>query len=41
MAKWSHFYNFPAAFLNETPKPDMLKKNISHRHSGHYAYEKG
>ena len=22
--KRSHFYNFPAAFLNITPKPDML-----------------
>ena len=27
MAKWSHSYNLPAAFLNITPKPDMLKKN--------------
>ena len=28
MAKWSHFYNLPAAFLDITPKPDMLKKII-------------
>ena len=28
MAKWSHSYNLPAAFLNITPKPDMLKKII-------------
>ena len=27
MAKWSHFYNLPAAFLNIPPKADML--NIS------------
>ena len=25
MAKRSLFYNIPAAFLNITPKPDMLK----------------
>ena len=26
LAKQSHFYNLPAAFLNITPKPDMLKE---------------
>ena len=26
MAKWSHFYNVPAAFLNINPTPDMFKK---------------
>ena len=25
MAKWSHFKKLPAAFLNLTPKPDILK----------------
>ena len=24
-AAWSHLYNLPAAFLNITPKPDMLQ----------------
>ena len=31
MAKWSHFYNLPATFLNITPKLDMLKKSFLHQ----------
>ena len=41
MAKLSHFYNLPAAFLNITPELDMLKIHFLHRHSSHYTYEKG
>ena len=28
MAERSHFYNFPSAILNITPKPDMLEISL-------------
>ena len=44
MAKWNHFYNLPAVFLNIIPKLDMLKKKsffvpvlCFYRHSNDYA----